>query len=109
MLVPSRVKIIKNRETEYYNQFIGQEYDVLYYHQGEVSLQIKDETGICDVTTWWGDEYEVLDTKEEVEELEVEMVTISKTEYDELLEFKELWNERIVFDYMYKDKEVKDI
>ena len=68
MLVPKRVKITGNKEVEYYNQFIGQEHNVIDVVNGlEVVLPIVHVAGHEPETVWGSDEYEVLEW-EEIEE-----------------------------------------
>lgn len=68
MLAPKRVKITGNKEVEYYNQFIGQEYDVIDIVNGlEVVLPIEHENGDDMETLWGSDEYEVLEWEEREE------------------------------------------
>jgi len=106
MLVPSRVLIISNAvesENEYYDKFVGTEHVVVDSHEAEITLAVPDSTGSKAHTIWYNGEYEVLDWDDN------ETVTISKTEYDELLEFKKLCDERLVYERMYEDKDLEDI
>jgi len=111
MLVPSRVKIVANNEGAYYDKFIGTEHDVIDSDGTEITLQIMDDTGKETHTFWYDGEYEVLewDEKDNKVEIEIETVTIGKAEYDELLEFKKLCDERLVYECMYEDKDLEDI
>lgn len=93
MLVPSRVLIISNKEGSYYDKFVGTEHNVVDSDMDliTVTLQIPDDTGKETHTIWYNGEYEVLDWDDN------ETVTISKAEYDELLEslatYKQLYQD----------------
>lgn len=92
MLVPKKVEIIKNNGMEYYNQFIGQTANVIMYNSylNEYEVDIPSQGGF-ELTAWSEDEINVVEWAEVDGESEIETVTISKAEYDELLEFKAMY------------------
>ena len=68
MRVPKRVKIVANNETDdngYYNQFIGNEYEVeSTWDTWCITLGIKSDDGKYESTDWFEGEYEVLEWEE---------------------------------------------
>ena len=68
MRVPKRVKIVRNSAgtSDYYDQFIGEEYEVLFYdeYENEVTLPIASEFNNVAETVWMITEVEVLEWDE---------------------------------------------
>ena len=67
MRVPKRVRIVANNETDdngYYDQFIGNEYEVESTWGTDVVLKIKSADGKHETTDWRETEYEVLEWEE---------------------------------------------
>jgi len=85
-----KVRILKNENIlgeEYYNQFVGKEFEVIDYDEiyDCFTLPVPSIKGEPD-TYWYGNEVEVVD--EEDYENFIEKITITKKEYEELLEYK---------------------
>jgi len=64
MKVPNRVRIIKNNNNEYYNQFIGIECDITEQDEDEFLLPIPAMGVILDGSTWSIDELEIIEWEE---------------------------------------------
>jgi len=90
MRKPKKVRIIANiNGDESFDKYIGSEHQVIEYdiRTNTVIIPIPDPYVDELTSEWIMDEYKVIAWEDD------ETVTISKTEYDELLEFKFMYEE----------------
>lgn len=97
MKIPKRVRIMRNTGDKFYDKYIGEEVDVIERDRDGCDFFILPIPNIhpsIDTTSWHMCELEVLEWAEE-DDIDVSdeysEITISRKEYNELLEYKAMY------------------